>query len=406
MTTRFHRPIAAIAAIAAAAAGAVTAMSPAIAALFDQRDVDQDKFVAVAAPYGRSAHQLLILEQISSDRPCWRESGSAPVQVDPLLTQFDFTGICGRSTDSNGYSIRVDGEDLGLSYSLRVVRRDGDLVLIGAPLRTGSPELEIARANGVTDGFAKLQLNPGWQFAKRLYNGQTLGHVYLAYNSTIPGVEEPGDRVPNDYAFPDIASDIYAAEIQDAVEIGFVAGFSEDNTFRPQQTLTREQLVSMVLEALVEVPGVELDLPTQASSNPYPDVNASRWSAAKIQFARDNNIVSGYEDGTFRPSQVVTRAELMAILRRAAEYGQSLQGEDGTLWPSQDAFDFADTDAHWAAPVIDQMSSYCGVASPLNEAGSNFYPNSASQRNYAAAATLRMLSCVSQEAEASEEASL
>ncbi|MEB3359309.1 MAG: DUF3747 domain-containing protein [Synechococcales bacterium] len=406
MTIWFRRHVAAIAAVAAAAAGAVAAVSPAIAALFDQKEVDQNKFVAVAAPYGQSAHQLLILEQISSERPCWRESGSAPVQVDPLLTQFDFTGICGRSTDSNGYSIRVDGEDLGLSYSLRVVRRNEDLVLIGSPLRAGNPELEVARANGVTNGFAKLQLNPGWNFAKRLYNGQTLGHVYLTYNSAIPGVEQPGNPLPADYAFPDIANDIYAAEIQDAVEVGFVAGFSEDNTFRPQQTLTREQLVSMVLEALDEIPDVELPLPAQASSNPYPDVNASRWSAAKIQFARDNNIISGYEDGTFRPSQVVTRAELMAVLRRAAEYGKSLQGEDATLWPSQDAFDFADTSAHWAAPVIDQMSSYCGVASPLNEAGRNFYPNSESQRNYAAAATLRMLNCVSQEEAPSQEASL
>jgi len=43
---------------------------------------------------------------------------------------------------------------------------------------------------------------------------------------------------------------------------------------------------------------------------------------------------------------------------------------------------------------VGQMSSYCGVASPLNERGSDFAPDSAAQRNYAAAATLRMLNCV------------
>ena len=150
----------------------------------------------------------------------------------------------------------------------------------------------------------------------------------------------------------------------------------------------------MVLESLDRLPDVDLNVSTRATSNPYPDVSASRWSAAKIQFARDNNIVSGYEDGTFRPSQPVTRAELMAVLRRAAEYGKSISGSDTTLWPQHDAFEFTDVESHWAFRTIEQMSSYCSVASPLNEVGSRFYPNNAALRNYAAAATLRMLNCV------------
>jgi hypothetical protein len=40
------------------------------------------------------------------------------------------------------------------------------------------------------------------------------------------------------------------------------------------------------------------------------------------------------------------------------------------------------------------MSAYCGVASPLNETGNAFNPNQAARRNYAAAATLRMLNCI------------
>jgi hypothetical protein len=41
------------------------------------------------------------------------------------------------------------------------------------------------------------------------------------------------------------------------------------------------------------------------------------------------------------------------------------------------------------------MSAYCGVASPLNETGTNFAPDEPAKRNYAAAATVRMLDCVS-----------
>ena len=402
MTLSIRRQIAAVATLAAATLGAFGTMETVSSATFSQTEVNQDNFVAIAAPRGQADHQLLVVEQVSNTRQCWDEAGAAPTIVDPLLVNFDFTGICGRSTDSNGYSIRVDGQDLALHYSLRVVERDGDLVLIGAPDARDSEELEIAKANGTTDGFAKLNLEPGWKFTKRTYNDQVLGHVYLTYDSDAPIIVDPGTGEDIDdnviaYSFPDIEGDVYAKEIQDAVDLGFVAGFFEDNTFRPQQSLTREQIVSMVLESLDKMPNVDLDIASQVGSNPYPDVSVSRWSAAKIQFAKDNNIISGYQDGSFRPGQEVTRAELMAILRRASEYGKSLKQLDQTLWPKQDVFNFSDTSTHWANPVIDQMSSYCGVASPLNETGSNFYPDSAAKRNYAAAATLRMLNCVKDE---------
>jgi N-acetylmuramoyl-L-alanine amidase len=55
---------------------------------------------------------------------------------------------------------------------------------------------------------------------------------------------------------------------------------------------------------------------------------------------------------------------------------------------------FADTESHWAAAIITQMSAYCSVASSLNETGSRFAPDDSAKRNYAAAATLRMLKCV------------
>lgn len=147
--------------------------------LFSQREVDQNRFVAIASPYGSNAHQLLIVEQIANSRACWSESGNTPTVVDPLLVTFDFTNICGRSTDSNGYSIRMAGEDLGWRYSLRVVHRNGDMVLVGVPTNKSQPELQIARARGFTNGFAKLHLEPGWRMTRREFNGQTVGHVYL-----------------------------------------------------------------------------------------------------------------------------------------------------------------------------------------------------------------------------------
>ena len=399
------------------------------AAQFGQMEVDQSNFIAIASPYqGGSAHQLLILEQVSDQRPCWNEfsgasldtlsgslnstsdnssissSNSALTLVEPLLLEFDFTGICSRSIDSNGYSVRVNGEDLGLHYSLRVVYHNGDMLLVGAPGSRDEPFIFIGHTNGITDDFAKITLNPGWRFTKRTYADRTLGHVYLTYEGNvaatlIEGIDAGGPNIalpprPSVTAlFPDTRNDIYLAEINQAVETGFIAGF-EDNTFRPSASLTREQLVSMMIEALGSLPGVTLNLPAQASSSPYSDVAIDRWSAAKIEFARQNNIVSGYQDGTFRPAQPVTRAELMAVLRRTAEYAKTLQGQASQLQGDRAETLFSDTNGHWAQTLIGQMSSFCNVATPLNERGTSFAPDSAAQRNYAAAATLRMLNCV------------
>lgn len=362
---------------------------------FGQREVEQGRFIAVAAPVGNSdEHQLLILEQVSNERPCWTESGSNPIVVDPLMLSFDFTGICSRSTDANGYSLRINGQDLAMQYSFRIVEQNNDLVLVATlndPSNRDAPAIEIGRANGTTDGFARIILDPGWKFAKRTLDDRVLGHVYLTYEGPLPNSIVLPPAPPN-YTFGDIAFDIYAIEIQQAIDTGFISGF-EDNTFRPEDTLTREQLVSMVLEALSRTEGLNITLPTTASGNPYSDVAASRWSAAKIQFARDNNIVSGYQDGTFRPTQPVTRAEMMAVLRRAAEYSRSQRGLSAELQPSQQPIAFSDTSGHWAESLISQMSTYCGIATPLDERGTTFAPERPALRNYAAAATLRMFNC-------------
>ncbi|NJK40369.1 MAG: DUF3747 domain-containing protein [Acaryochloridaceae cyanobacterium SU_2_1] len=370
-------------AIMATASISGMSIDQAMAVTYNEQQVNASKFVLIAAPVGNSGlHQLLILEQISPTQQCWSESGSNPVLVDPLLLKFDFTGLCGRSVDSNGYSLRIDGEDLGLRYLLQVQKRNNELVLVAVPdsKASGDQEIELGRTNGPTTGFAKIVLKPEWQMTRRTFKEKPTGHLYISKGVTV---------IP----FPDVANDIYLKEIRDAVALQFIAGF-QDNTFRPLEPLTREQLVSMILESLKNIPGITFQVPSQTSTNPYPDVVASRWSAAKIEFARQNNIVSGYPDGSFQPTRPVTRAEMMAVLKRAAEYAKSLRGLDRQLAQKQTPVNFTDLSGHWSASIVSQMSSYCGVASSLNETGLAFQPNTSAQRNYAAAATLRMLNCV------------
>ena len=157
----------------------LSSIIPAKANLFDQKEVDQSRYVAIAIPRDFGP-QLLILEQKTDARQCWSESGDRPTLVDPLLLTFNFTGICGRATDSNGYSIRMAGTDLALDYALSLQMSGGDIRLMGiSRIDSNAPRLLIGKTYGLANGMTKIILEPGWRFAKRSYQGKELGHIYI-----------------------------------------------------------------------------------------------------------------------------------------------------------------------------------------------------------------------------------
>ena len=87
-------------------------------ALFDSAAVREERFAVLAQPIGRAQWKLLVLEQIKTQPRCWtpRQDGL----VEPSLNRFDFSGICKRYLDSNGYSLRSGGQDLGTRFRFRL----------------------------------------------------------------------------------------------------------------------------------------------------------------------------------------------------------------------------------------------------------------------------------------------
>jgi hypothetical protein len=164
------------------------------ASVFGNTEVSQNRFVAIASPFGvnQQRYNLIIIEQIGNQRPCWQESGSNPTIIEPLYETFDFTGICSRSTDSNGYSIRVDNRDFSGDLILTIVPRGNELVLMGSTLRGRSQPVVIGRTQGIGNGHHKIILDPGWRFTKRTYQDRNLAHVYLTGDSAQVGM--PGDN--------------------------------------------------------------------------------------------------------------------------------------------------------------------------------------------------------------------
>jgi hypothetical protein len=175
--------------------------NPAAASMFQAADLQQERFVLVAAPIGDGTRaQLNIYEQLNNKRACYAVNGSAPAAVDPLLGSFDFTGICSRYIDANGYSVRVGGSDLAATYRLMVVRQNSDNLLLAIPTKAGAgPEMLVARTQGAGTGFLQLVFEPGWQLKRRAYGGRNLGHVYL-YREAWPGADQPMGQQPVDGA--------------------------------------------------------------------------------------------------------------------------------------------------------------------------------------------------------------
>lgn len=81
----------------------------------------------------------------------------------------------------------------------------------------------------------------------------------------------------------------------------------------------------------------------------FSDVPCTHWAAEKINFASNKKWVSGYDDGTFRPDNLLTRAELAAILARA--------GRVPPLSPATPSFLDTGTD-QWFSSSVEAVKGY------------------------------------------------
>jgi hypothetical protein len=104
--------------------------------------------------------------------------------------------------------------------------------------------------------------------------------------------------------------DPYYTAVMSLRDKGVVSGYP-DGTFRPFATITRAQVAKVVVLAF-KFPLVSED-PQRFSDVPSGDIFSSY-----VETAYRHGLVSGYEDGTFRPSESVTRGQLAKIIVEAA----------------------------------------------------------------------------------------
>lgn len=99
----------------------------------------------------------------------------------------------------------------------------------------------------------------------------------------------------------------------------YLTGYS-DGSYRPDQAATRED----VTVAMVKLKGYDLSDVDYSYLNTFRDVDSiSNYAKGYVAVAIKNNLISGFEDNTFRGQDTLTRAEAATLMYRAFKHGNA-----------------------------------------------------------------------------------
>ena len=124
-------------------------------------------------------------------------------------------------------------------------------------------------------------------------------------------------------------SDIdYKAAVDVISELGVVDGYSDD-TFRPDGLLTRGAAAKIICNLIL---GPTTASALSASTAPLKDVPTTNVFAGYITYCAQQGIISGYGDGTFRPTGTLSGNAFMKMLLGALGYSSSIEHYTGANW--------------------------------------------------------------------------
>ncbi|MBM6887941.1 Ig-like domain-containing protein [Pseudoflavonifractor phocaeensis] len=134
-------------------------------------------------------------------------------------------------------------------------------------------------------------------------------------------------------------------------------------TFSPEVEMSRG-MIATVLYRLTNAP-------TLTGSTPFSDVGGNEWYTDAIQWAAENNIMSGYGNNRFGPMDSVTREQLAVILYNyTASNGISVEaaGDLSVFHDAEDTSDWAEKAISWAVGVGLLSGKGNGILDPTGTA--------------------------------------
>jgi len=214
---------------------------------------------------------------------------------------------------------------------------------------TDSPEVQIS---GAQAGDFTVSSQPSSPVA----SGGGTTTFEITFDPSAVGLREAEVSIANDdsdenpYTFAiqgtgsgDTFSDVNSTHwaylyIEAIAKAGLTSGYP-DGTYRPENRVTRAEMAVFLLN------GMGVTAPALDGSHPFIDV-AGHWAEQFIEELYDQGITGGYPDGTYRPQNLVTRAEMAVFLLKGI--GVNPPGLDGS-------HPFSDVTGHWAEIFIEEL---------------------------------------------------
>jgi len=179
------------------------------------------------------------------------------------------------------------------------------------------------------------------------------GEYAMAAGMTYGGLEFQGrDNVT--IVPEDIPNDHWAIEsIAECLKGKVVKGYP-DGLYRPDLAVSRDQMAVFVARAMA---GGEGTIPAGPLEPTFSDVSADHWAYDAIEYAVAEGVIAGYDNGTYQPEWIVSRAQMPVFIARA----EGWVGIDDNMNTAPALF--PDVPAgHWAGTAIQACVEY-GVVS-------------------------------------------
>ena len=172
-----------------------------------------------------------------------------------------------------------------------------DIFLDIAPDAWYKDAVQYAYDNGLMTGVSDTEFAP---------EATTTRAMIVSILARLEGVESAEAA-----GFADVDDEWYATAVNWAANVGVVNGY-EDNTFKPNTAITREQLAAILMN-YAAYKGE--DVSNRADLASYTD-QPSTWAEETMQWAVAEGLISGVTADTLQPQGAATRAQVAAILQR------------------------------------------------------------------------------------------
>jgi hypothetical protein len=147
-----------------------------------------------------------------------------------------------------------------------------------------------------------------------------------------------------DKSFNDIQTHWAKTQIE-LLSSKLIVNGTTSSTFAPNEKITRAEFAALLVRAL--------GLTSNGTSISFKDVAATDWYAASAQIAAQFKLITGYEDGTFKPNQIISREQMSVMAARALQF--SNQKASPTAVGDLNHFGDVKEISSWAQEAAGQM---------------------------------------------------